>query len=110
MSFRQVWVFVCFLNIVYFLNVYFLNMYFLNIMTGAQANEGVIAPPPSPEKTTLEKKAPRAKSMKTEKRRDRRTPLEKETEGTEALDRFEAETVLKSKYQIDGQPLEVDPD
>lgn len=49
-------------------------------------------------------------AVKTEKRRDRRTPLEKETEGTEALDRFEAETVLKSKYQVDGQALEVDPD
>jgi hypothetical protein len=32
------------------------------------------------------------------------------TEGTEALGRFEADTVLKSKYQLDGQPLEVDPD
>ncbi len=35
---------------------------------------------------------------------------EKEAEGTEARDRFKADTVIKSKYKLDGQPLEVDPD
>jgi hypothetical protein len=35
---------------------------------------------------------------------------EKETEGTEAPDRFEADTVIKSQYQLDGKQLEVDPD
>lgn len=59
--------------------------------------------------TAEESPLPRPKK-KTEKRRVRRTPHEKETEGTEALDRFEAETVLKSKYQVEGQSLEVDPD
>jgi hypothetical protein len=37
-------------------------------------------------------------------------PREKETEGTEAPDRFEADTVIKSQYELDGKPLEVDPD
>lgn len=35
---------------------------------------------------------------------------EKEAEGTEALNRFEADTVIKSKYKLNGEPLEVDPD
>jgi hypothetical protein len=39
-----------------------------------------------------------------------RVTREKEAEGTEAPNRFEADTVLKSQYRLDGQPLEVDPD
>jgi hypothetical protein len=35
---------------------------------------------------------------------------EKEAEGTQAPNRFEADTVIKSKYELNGQPLEVDPD
>jgi hypothetical protein len=35
---------------------------------------------------------------------------EKEAEGTEAADRFEAHTVIKSKYSLNGESLEVDPD
>lgn len=35
---------------------------------------------------------------------------EKEAEGTEAADRFEANTVIKSKYSLNGELLEVDPD
>lgn len=35
---------------------------------------------------------------------------EKEAEGTEAADRFEANTVIKSKYTLNGESLEVDPD
>jgi hypothetical protein len=34
----------------------------------------------------------------------------KDTEGTEALGRFEANTVIKSQYKLGGEPLEVDPD
>jgi hypothetical protein len=37
-------------------------------------------------------------------------PREKDTEGTEAPDRFQADTVIKSEYELDGQKLEVDPD
>jgi hypothetical protein len=43
------------------------------------------------------------------KRKGRRRE-QKETEGTEAPGRFEADTILKSTYQLDGQSLEVDPD
>jgi hypothetical protein len=35
---------------------------------------------------------------------------EKETEGTEAPNRFEADTVIKSQYKFNGEQLEVDPD
>ena len=35
---------------------------------------------------------------------------EKEAEGTEAPNRFEADPVIRSKYQHKGQSLEVDPD
>ncbi|MBS1961659.1 MAG: hypothetical protein JST04_05555 [Bdellovibrionales bacterium] len=42
-------------------------------------------------------------------RRGRRRE-QKETEGTEAPGRFEADTILKSPYSVGGQPLEVDPD
>jgi hypothetical protein len=40
----------------------------------------------------------------------RRGVREKEAEGTQAPNRFEADTVIKSQYKLDGQPLEVDPD
>lgn len=35
---------------------------------------------------------------------------EKEFEGTQAPNRFEGDPVVKSKYQLGGQALEVDPD
>ncbi len=35
---------------------------------------------------------------------------DKETEGTQARNRFEADTVIRSKYQLNGEQLEVDPD
>lgn len=35
---------------------------------------------------------------------------EKEAEGSQAPNRFEADSVIKSRYQLDGEPLEVDPD
>ena len=46
--------------------------------------------------------------VKTAKRGPRRE--QKETEGTEAPERFEADTIIKSPYSVDGKPLEVDPD
>lgn len=35
---------------------------------------------------------------------------EKDIEGTQAPNRFEADPIIKSKYQLNGEPLEVDPD
>jgi hypothetical protein len=48
--------------------------------------------------------APAPKSAK------RVTKGEKETDGTTAPNRFEADTVIKSQYKLNGEPLEVDPD
>ena len=48
------------------------------------------------------------KNTKAPKKK-RRLP-EKETDGTEAADRFEANTVIKSHYEQNGEALEVDPD
>lgn len=41
---------------------------------------------------------------------ERKRVREKEIEGTEAAGRFETETILRSRYQLEGRPLEVDPD
>jgi hypothetical protein len=59
------------------------------------------APPPAKKVLTAKTKAnPKAKGIRREK----------ETEGTEAPNRFEADTVIKSQYKFNGEQLEVDPD
>ncbi|MCM2278801.1 MAG: hypothetical protein NDJ89_12065 [Oligoflexia bacterium] len=65
--------------------------------------EGVTAPaaPVAPAEAAPKKNVRPAKGKRSR---------EKEAEGTEALDRFEANTVIKSHYQLNGEPLEVDPD
>ena len=55
----------------------------------------------TPEPAISPKPAPRAKGKRVR---------EKEAEGTQAPNRFEADTVIKSKYELNGQSLEVDPD
>ena len=54
--------------------------------------------------------APVAEAAKSSERRKRSRQIDRETDGTEALGRFEADTVIKSSYQLNGEPLEVDPD
>ncbi len=68
--------------------------------------QGAVALPPS----SVEPAAPPRASKKTSRPSKGRRPREKEAEGSEARDRFQADTVLKSKYQLNGEPLEVDPD
>jgi hypothetical protein len=48
---------------------------------------------------------PRPTAGKKGRRRE-----QKETEGSQAPGRFQADTIIKSVYTRDGQPLEVDPD
>ena len=48
--------------------------------------------------------------VKTAHRKRRGQAREKETEGTEAPNRFKTDTIIRSQYQLDGKPLEVDPD
>ena len=54
--------------------------------------------------------APKEDTPAPPKKKGTKRASEKETEGTEAADRFQADTVLKSKYRVNGQQLEVDPD
>ena len=58
---------------------------------------------PSPAPTSTTSPAPESSP-------GRRRLRDKEAEGSKAPNRFEADTVLKSQYTLDGQPLEVDPD
>ncbi len=46
----------------------------------------------------------------TKRPRGARKDPGKDAEGTAAPNRFEADTVIKSTYTLDGKPLEVDPD
>jgi hypothetical protein len=66
-----------------------------------QAEEGVRSPVPA---------ASPGKRARSQSRKKGPRLRERETEGTEAADRFEADTVIKSKYQLNGEQLEVDPD
>jgi hypothetical protein len=53
-----------------------------------------------------EDSAPQATHSKSKKA----VKSEKETDGTTAPNRFEADTVIKSQYKHEGEQLEVDPD
>src|SRR5690242_7267930 len=84
-----------------------------------RAEEPVPAAPvnvaPSPPGGSPGIAAPPAESAPAPSRRSRpatkgKRIREKEAEGSQAPDRFEADTVIKSKYEHNGQPLEVDPD
>lgn len=44
------------------------------------------------------------------KKKKVRIVREKETDGTQAANRFKGDPVIRSRYQLNGQPLEVDPD
>jgi hypothetical protein len=69
----------------------------------ASAQDAPLAPPAAAV-------APADASVKPAGRRRRTREVNRETEGTEALGRFEADNVIKSGYQLNGEPLEVDPD
>ncbi len=43
-------------------------------------------------------------------RRKHQVSHEKEAEGTQAPNRFDQDTIIKSRYELDGQNLEVDTD
>lgn len=49
-------------------------------------------------------------AMRSKKKSKGKRGREKEAEGTQAPNHFEADPILKSKYLHEGQPLEVDPD
>lgn len=81
------------------------------LLTEAKSQTDVGSPPvsdtsasPSQEVQTSPKKK-RSKGSSSKRRAN-----EKEIEGTEAPGRFEAETIIRSHYQYEGRPVEVDPD
>lgn len=77
---------------------------FVGGLKSGVAEETVAPPAPTP---TPETTAPSAAVPKKGVKKARE---QKDTEGSEAPGRFEADTILKSQYQLNGQPLEVDPD
>ncbi len=52
----------------------------------------------------------KAKKIRNAKKLKEGKVREKEAEGSQAPNRFEMDPVIKSKYQSNGVPLEVDPD
>lgn len=72
------------------------QMLLLAFALGASADEAKEAPKSVP----TVKRSPKPASRQ----------IRRDTEGTEAHDRFEAEISIPSKYTLDGKPLEVDPD
>jgi hypothetical protein len=73
-----------------------------SVSTPSRAEEA--APPPVAPSPTASKPRTAPRNPKGKHAR------EKEIEGSEARNRFQADTVLKSQYQHNGEPLEVDPD
>jgi hypothetical protein len=80
------------------------SVFFLLSILPVQAEDVTPAPVVPPSGSTVKSPLIQPK-QKRGKRRE-----QKETEGSEAPERFEADTILKSPYSLDGQPLEVDPD
>jgi hypothetical protein len=72
------------------------------------AQDPATTPSHSPSSSPSPVTTPMIKDLK--KSKGKKTRREKEAEGTEAADRFEADVVIKSQYKLDGKSLEVDPD
>lgn len=82
-----------------------LSAFVIVLLGASQAQgEGETAAPPATSASSAPRKASKPRIVKGKHAR------EKEIEGSEARNRFQADTVLKSKYQLNGEPLEVDPD
>ncbi len=64
--------------------------------------------PQDSESQTVEKST--TKKVAQKKAKGGKGTREKDADGSEAPDRFKADTVIKSQYKLNGQPLEVDTD
>jgi len=84
--------------------VWWISLWVLNISFAVAASPELLVTPLSSQTPT---QTPTPKVSKTPRKKFRE---QKETDGTEAPGRFEGNTILKSEYHLDGQPLEVDPD
>jgi hypothetical protein len=73
------------------------------------SGEAEVSPPSASPSPSFKSIAPQGFPLIKNKLRGKKKS-EKETEGTEALHRFEMDTIIKSRYELNGDPLEVDPD
>jgi hypothetical protein len=89
------------------------------LLAGAQLNARAQTDPAAADPAATPPSASLMPELKTETETGavlnapkRRGPIrrEKEAEGTEARDRFEIDSIIKSRYRLDGQALEVDTD
>lgn len=72
----------------------------------AVADEATPAQDAEPTPSVSESPAP----SEPQKKPKGRVAREKEAEGTQAPNRFDADIIFKSKYELNGKPLEVDTD
>jgi hypothetical protein len=72
----------------------------LPILVHAEGGEDGDSPEPAQSSQTASHSKSKRPAVKSEK----------ETDGTTAPNRFEADTVIKSQYKHEGEQLEVDPD
>ena len=94
---------------------YFHRIVFATLLLGSEtvhadespgaSTPSIAGPSPATPALSVESSAAPASDKKRPKRKEA-----KETEGSVAPGRFEAETILKSQYHLNGQQLEVDPD
>jgi hypothetical protein len=76
----------------------------------ASANQGSAKSATAPMTPAAEASPTQEKKSKKNQSKGKRVREREQEEGTQAPDRFEANTVIKSKYYYNGEPLEVDPD
>jgi hypothetical protein len=94
--------------------VFLLNALIPSVNAAERFRKGSSADEILPPGTPAEPAKPPATEPQARAQPQRQQPIfrdiGKDAEGTAAPNRFEAETVIKSQYTLDGKPLEVDPD
>ena len=72
------------------------------VHSGADASSGVV-----PEQSEAQSDSIRDSNHQ---RKKKHAPREREAEGTQAPNRFDQDLIIKSRYELNGQSLEVDTD
>ena len=96
----------------YWKSVTLLGVVLITYSSGARAETTSSETAASALNTVVEETKPayRAAHKKPARGRNPREKHGQSTEGTEAPNRFEADPVIKSRYESNGRALEVDPD
>ena len=66
--------------------------------------------PPPHETSQTHAPSERSEASNSSKNHKKRKPREREAEGTQAPNRFDQDLIIKSRYELNGQSLEVDTD